>query len=77
VQKDFDSTQGYSIEHRRGKGRSDGGTKGRRERPGGKRMTRDTGALAKDDRLDALAMAVAYWSKALTVETPEGRAEEA
>jgi len=27
-------------------------------------MTRDKGALAKDDRLDALAMAVAYWSKA-------------
>ena len=32
-------------------------------------MTRDKGALAKDDRLDALAMAVAYWSKALSVET--------
>jgi len=32
-------------------------------------MTRDKGALAKDDRLDALAMAVAYWSKALAVET--------
>ena len=33
------------------------------------RMTRDKGALAKNDRLDALAMAVAYWSKALAVET--------
>ena len=32
-------------------------------------MTRDKGALAKDDRLDALAMAVAYWSKARAVET--------
>ena len=32
-------------------------------------MTRDKGALARDDRLDALAMAVAYWSKALAVET--------
>ena len=31
--------------------------------------SRDKGALAKDDRLDALAMAVAYWSKALAVET--------
>jgi hypothetical protein len=33
------------------------------------RMTRDKRALAKDDRLDALAMAVAYWSKVLAVET--------
>ena len=33
------------------------------------RITRDKGALAKDDRLDALAMAVAYWAKALSVET--------
>ena len=33
------------------------------------RVTREKGALAKDDRLDALAMAVAYWSKALAVET--------
>ena len=32
-------------------------------------MTRNKGALAKDDRLDALAMAMAYWSKALVVET--------
>jgi len=32
-------------------------------------MTRDKGALAKDDRLDALALGVAYWSKALAVET--------
>jgi len=32
------------------------------------RITRDKGALAKDDRLDALAMAVAYWAKALSVE---------
>jgi hypothetical protein len=33
------------------------------------RITRDKGALAKDDRLDALAMAVAYWSKALSSDT--------
>jgi hypothetical protein len=33
------------------------------------RITRDKGALAKDDRLDALAMAVAYWAKAMSVET--------
>ena len=30
-------------------------------------MTREQ--LANDDRLDALAMAVAYWAKALSVET--------
>ena len=29
VQKDFDSTQGYSIEHRVGKGRRHAGTKGK------------------------------------------------
>lgn len=29
------------------------------------KLTRDRGALAKDDRLDALAMAIAYWVKAL------------
>jgi hypothetical protein len=67
VQKDFDSTQGYSIEHHQRYQLFFQLT----------RMTRDKGALAKDDRLDALAMAVAYWSKALAVETPEGRAEEA
>jgi hypothetical protein len=33
------------------------------------RTTLPKGALAKDDRLDALAMAVAYWAKALSVET--------
>ena len=33
------------------------------------RITRDKGTLAKDDRLDALAMAVAYWAKALSVGT--------
>src|SRR6476661_8916316 len=59
VQKDFDSTQGYSIEHHQRYQLFFQLT----------RMTRDKGALAKDDRLDALAMAVAYWSKALAVET--------
>ncbi|AUV61952.1 DNA packaging protein [Pseudomonas phage PollyC] len=29
------------------------------------KLTRDRGALAKDDRLDALSMAIAYWVKAL------------
>jgi hypothetical protein len=59
VQKDFDSTQGYSIEHHQRYQLFFQLT----------RMTREKGALAKDDRLDALAMAVAYWSKALAVET--------
>ena len=56
VQKDFDSTQGYSIEHHQRYQLFFQLT----------RMTRDKGALAKDDRL---AMAVAYWSEALAVET--------
>lgn len=30
------------------------------------RLTRDRGALANDDRLDALSMAVAHWTKALS-----------
>jgi hypothetical protein len=33
------------------------------------RITRDRGALAKDDRLDAVAIAVAYWAKAMAVQT--------
>jgi len=33
------------------------------------RITRDKGSLAKDDRLDALAMAVAYWVQVLAVDT--------
>jgi len=32
-------------------------------------MPRDKGAFAKDTALASLAMAVAYWSKALAVET--------
>jgi hypothetical protein len=59
VQKDFDSTQQYSIEHHQRYQLFFQLT----------RITRDKGALAKDDRLDALAMAVAYWAKALSVET--------
>jgi len=59
VQRDFESTQSYSIEHHRRYQLFFQLT----------RITRDKGALAKDDRLDALAMAVAYWSKALSVET--------
>ena len=55
----WDCWQGYSIEHHQRYQLFFQLT----------RMTRDKGALAKDDRLDALAMAVAYWSKALAVET--------
>ena len=59
VQRDFESTQSYSIEHHQRYQLFFQLT----------RITRDKGALAKDDRLDALAMAVAYWAKALSVET--------
>jgi hypothetical protein len=59
VQRDFDSTQAYSIEHHQRYQLFFQLT----------RITRDKGALAKDDRLDALAMAVAYWAKAMSVET--------
>ena len=33
------------------------------------RITRDRGSLSKDDRLDALAMAVAYWSEVMDKDT--------
>jgi hypothetical protein len=59
IRKDFESTQSYSVEHRHRYQLFFQLT----------RITRDKGALAKDDRLDALAMAVAYWAKAMSVET--------
>jgi hypothetical protein len=37
------------------------------------RITRDRGALRHDDRLDALAMAVAYWSEYLSRERAAAR----
>ncbi|MDO8839643.1 MAG: phage terminase large subunit [Parvibaculum sp.] len=40
------------------------------------RITRDRGALRHDDRLDVLAMAVAYWSEAMGREQDEGIADE-
>jgi hypothetical protein len=33
------------------------------------RITKDRGAIAKDDRLDALAMAVAYWVEQMDRDT--------
>lgn len=33
------------------------------------RLTKDRGSLAKDDRLDALAMAVAYWVEQMSKDT--------
>jgi hypothetical protein len=33
------------------------------------RVTQERGALAKDDRLDALAMAVAYWVEQMDKDT--------
>ena len=59
IEKDFDSTQAYSVEHHHRYQLFFQLT----------RITRDKGALANDDRLDALAMAMAYWAKALSVET--------
>jgi hypothetical protein len=59
IQKDFDSTQAYSFEHHQRYQLFFQMTC----------ITRDKGALAKDDRLDAVAIAVAYWAKALAVET--------
>lgn len=59
IERDFASTQAYSVEHHHRYQLFFQLT----------RITRDRGALAQDDRLDAVAMAVAYWSKALSVET--------
>lgn len=39
------------------------------------RITRDKGALKHDDRLDALAMAVAYWSEAMARDTDKAHEE--
>lgn len=39
------------------------------------RITRDKGALKHDDRLDALAMAVAYWSEAMARDTEKAHDE--
>ena len=33
------------------------------------RITKDKGSLAKDDRIDALALAVHYWKKAMAQDT--------
>ena len=39
------------------------------------RITKDKGALAKDDRLDALAMAVAYWVEVMDRDTTRAQEE--
>lgn len=39
------------------------------------RLTKDKGSLAKDDRLDALAMAVAYWSEVMDKDTESIQAD--
>lgn len=39
------------------------------------RITRDRGALVRDDRLDALAMAVAYWLDYLNRDTKAAQEE--
>ncbi len=39
------------------------------------RITRDRGALAKDDRLDVLAMAVSYWAESMARDTDKAHEE--
>jgi hypothetical protein len=39
------------------------------------RITRDRGSLAKDDRLDVLAMAVSYWSESMARDTDRAHEE--
>lgn len=39
------------------------------------RITRDRGSLAKDDRLDVLAMAVGYWSESMARDTDKAHEE--
>jgi hypothetical protein len=39
------------------------------------RITKDRGALAHDDRLDALAMAVAYWVESMSKDIEEAKEE--
>lgn len=36
------------------------------------RITRDRGSLAKDDRLDVLAMAMGYWAESVSAEHRPG-----
>ena len=55
IQEDYQSTQRYDSEVRRSKSLIFQMT----------RLTRDKGCLRHDDRLDALSMAVAYWSEAM------------
>ena len=59
VETNFNSNQGFSVGHHQGYQLRNQLT----------RITRDKGALANDDRFDALGMAVAYWAKALPVDT--------
>jgi len=40
------------------------------------RLTADRGALRHDDRLDALSMAVAYWSEQMAVDEARGIAAQ-
>ena len=39
------------------------------------RITRERGALVHDDRLDALAMAVAYWTDRMSVDSDKQKAQ--
>ena len=61
IQKDFDSTRHYpgdiAVRYQLFYQMS--------------RITREKGALAKDDRLDALAIAVAYWTEQMSLDADE------
>ena len=39
------------------------------------RITKERGAIAKDDRIDALAMAISYWTEQLDRDTRKAEAE--
>jgi hypothetical protein len=64
-QKDFDSTLGYDPDHQN------------RYRLFYQltRITRDRGALAKDDRIDAVALAVHHWTQKMDRDTAKAQSE--
>lgn len=66
IEKDYKSIQRYDSEVRRSKSLIYQMS----------RLTRDKGCLRHDDRLDALAMAVAYWTESLARDEDAGLQEE-
>ena len=66
IEKDYKSIQRYDSEVRRSKSLIYQMS----------RLTRDKGCLRHDDRLDALAMAVAYWTESMARDEEAGLQEE-